>query len=119
MIPENITNRWVFKEKRDCKGTISYKARLVARGFEQGNISILHVHAPVAKLSTFRIFLSICNKYNLILDQLDVKNAFLNGVIKEKVHMKLPDGLKVCEKDKNKVCLLQKAIYGLKQAPKI
>lgn len=114
-----ISNRWVFREKESDEGKVLYKARLVARGFEKINTELSQVHAPVARLSTFRILLSICIKYNLFIEQLDVKNAFLNGIIKEKVYMKLPDGLKVNKKDKNKVCLLNKAIYGLKEAPKI
>lgn len=66
-----------------------------------------------------RILLSVCNQYNLFIEQLDVKNAFLNGCLKEKVFMKIPEGLKIKNTDKNKVCQLKRAIYGLKQAPKI
>lgn len=114
---EIISNRWVFKIKENEEGEKVYKARLVARGFEQYYLND-QIHAPVARLSTLRILLSICNKFDLFLVQLDVKNAFLNSEIKEKVFMKIPEGLQVSEKDKDKVILLNKAIYGLKQAPK-
>lgn len=114
-----ISNRWVFRIKEDSQGKEIYKARLVARGFEQDINEISQIHAPVAKLSTFRILLSVCNYYNLLIEQLDVKNAFLNGIIEEVVYMKIPEGLLVSENDRNKVCQLNKAIYGLKQAPKV
>lgn len=113
---EVISNRWVFRVKEVCAG----KSVLVARGFEQTNFTNLsEIHAPVAKLSTLRILLTVCNNYDLFLEQLDVKNAFLNGSLNETIFMKIPQGLEVANSEKNKVYLLKKAIYGLKQAPKM
>lgn len=119
--PENqeiISNRWVFKIKENNQGKHTYKARLVARGFEQNLGEFSQIHAPVARLSTLRVLLSVCNHYNLVLEQFDVKNAFLNSNLEETIFMKIPEGLKILEDDKGKVCLLKRAIYGLKQAPK-
>lgn len=115
-----ISNRWVFRKKENDQGKVVYKARLVARGFEQTHFGqISQIHAPVARLSTLRIFLSICNNFDLILEQFDVKNAFLNSDMTDEAFMNIPEGLKISKNDKNKVCLLRKAIYGLKQAPKL
>lgn len=115
---EVIGNRWVFRQKKDNEDRSIYKARLVARGFEQTFGEFNQIHAPVAKLSTLRVLLSITNNFGLFLEQLDVKNAFLHSDIQEDIFMKIPEGLTVSKKDKDKVCLLKKAIYGLKQAPK-
>jgi len=54
---------------------------------------------------------------NLELEQLDVKTAFLHGELDEKIHMTQPEGF-IKEGDKNKVCLLKKFLYGLKQSPR-
>lgn len=114
-----IKNKWIFKRKYDADGSIDkYKARLVAKGYTQKqNIDFKETFAPVTKMSTIRLLLSIAAEYDLEVEQMDVKTAFLNGELKEEIYMEQPNGFE----DKNhpdKVCLLKKAIYGLKQAPK-
>lgn len=60
-----VSSKWVFKIKNN-NGNIQYKARLVARGFEQNDIiNVNEIYAPVAKLATFRLFLAIATKLNL------------------------------------------------------
>lgn len=108
--PENtevISSKWVFKVK-DMGEKKIYKARLVARGFEQADCD-MQVYSPVARLPTFRVFMSVANKMGLAVYQMDVVGAFLHGNIKENVYLKLPDG---------KVCKLNKSLYGLKKSPK-
>lgn len=107
--------KWVFTTKIDEHGNpVRHKARLVAKGFSQQYLSDYNeTFAPVARISTFRFLLAFSNQYNLLVHQMDVKTAFLNGVLKEEVFMKLPEGIKA---DANKVCKLNKALYGLKQA---
>ncbi|KAG5875031.1 hypothetical protein JTB14_008140 [Gonioctena quinquepunctata] len=57
-----IDCKWVFKEKKDEVGNIvKYKARLVARGFQQTSECILDIYTPVAKLPSVRFFSTICN----------------------------------------------------------
>ncbi|KAE8716080.1 Detected protein of unknown function [Hibiscus syriacus] len=95
-----------------------YKARLVARGFTQTyEIDFTETFAPVAKLNTVRVLISLVVNCDWKLYQLDVKNAFLNGKLKEEAYMKLPPGLKSVE-GSNKVCKLNKSLYGLKQSPR-
>ncbi len=113
--PENkkvLTTRWIFREKSDGTNNI-LKARLVARGFEKLNEDIDQIRAPVAKLSTFRMFLSVCCKNACFIKQIDIKNAYLNGKLMEDVYIEIP---KYIQAPKNKVFKLKKAMYGLKEA---
>jgi len=113
-----LFTKWVFKIKSLENGEQLHKARLVARGFEQEEncFDIFDVYAPVTKLNTFRVLIAVAAKFDLEITQMDVCSAFLYSEIGEEVYLKIPEGLKV--KDGNKYCKLNKAIYGLKKAPK-
>jgi len=116
-----IDSKWVFKIKSDGKNQ-NFKARLVVRGFLDSNVyDLTETYAPVARLSLVRCLLSIANKFKMSLHQLDVKTAFLNGDLPDnpKIFMKIPDGYRCSTATKeNKVCLLRKALYGLRVSPK-
>lgn len=114
-----IDSKWIFKIKSD-KGNPKYKARLVIRGFKDTNEYDLHdTYAPVASMPTVRMIFAIINKYNLDAVQMDVKTAFLNGIITEDIYMEIPEGINCPnERKANKVCKLKKALYGLKISSK-
>ena len=94
----------------------TYKARLVAKGFKQKHgIDYDETFSPVAMLKSIRILLAIVAYHDYEIWQMDVKTAFLNGNLVEDVYMTQPDGF-VLDGKTNMVCMLQKSIYGLKQA---
>ena len=111
-----LTAKWVFKLKRDEVGNvIKFKARLVARGFQQQEgRDFTETYAPVARSESIRILLAIATIKQLSVERFDVSTAFLHGTLEEDVYVDAPDGVKV----RSGECLkLIKALYGLKQAP--
>ncbi|CAH0723982.1 unnamed protein product, partial [Brenthis ino] len=86
MLPKGIkaiNNKWVFRIKENPSQEIQYKARLVARGFEQTDMDGAEVYAPVASLTTFRTMLAVAARKKLPVYQMDVTGAFLYGDIDE------------------------------------
>ncbi|KAJ4702077.1 Retrovirus-related Pol polyprotein from transposon TNT 1-94 [Melia azedarach] len=111
--------KWVYKVKQNSKGEIErYKARLVAKGYSQrAGIDYDEVFAPVARLETVRLIISLAAQNKWKIHQMDVKSAFLNGVLEEEVYIQQPTGFEV-KGQEDKVLKLRKALYGLKQAPR-
>ncbi|GJU73470.1 retrovirus-related pol polyprotein from transposon TNT 1-94 [Tanacetum coccineum] len=105
--------------KKDELGTIiRNKARLVAQGFSQEEgIKYDETFAPVAKIEAIEIFLAYATYMKFIVFQMDVKSAFLNEKLNEEVYVKQPPGFENSE-FLDYVCKLDKALYGIKQAPR-
>jgi len=114
-----IEVKWVFKTKLKPDGSVAkYKARLVAKGFMQRKgIDFSEVFALVARLETIRMIVALASWKNWSLRQLDVKSAFLNGMLDEEVFITQPLGF-VSKGNEHKVLRLRKALYGLRQAPR-
>ena len=114
-----VGSKWIFKTKFKSDGSVErHKARLVARGFTQTyGVDYKETFAPVAKMNTVRVLLSLALNHDWSLHQMDVKNAFLHGELEEEVFMQLPPG-HPNSSDPNLVCKLHKAIYGLKKSPR-
>ncbi|CAI7740724.1 unnamed protein product, partial [Closterium sp. NIES-54] len=108
---------WVFRVKTDAEGRLERcKTRLVIKGFQQREgIDFQEVFAPVAKAPTLRLLLAAAAICGWKVEQMDVKTAFLYGVVDEEIYMKQPEGY---DDGSGRVCRLNKAIYGLKQAPR-
>ncbi|KAI3791050.1 hypothetical protein L2E82_04605 [Cichorium intybus] len=114
---KTVGYKWIFKKKTDMDGNVhTFKARLVAKGFTQTpGIDYDDTFSPVTKIKSIRIMLAIAAFHDYEIWQMDVKTAFLNGKLTEDVYMNQPEGF-VDAKYPNKVCKLEKSIYGLKQA---
>ena len=117
-VQKAVGSKWIFKKKIEVsqQSVVRFKARLVAKGYtQQEGIDYNEVFSPVVKHSSIRIMLAIVNHLDWELHQLDVKTAFLNGELEETIFMEQPEGFKV-KGQEDKVCLLKKSIYGLKQS---
>nr|GEZ90255.1 retrovirus-related Pol polyprotein from transposon TNT 1-94 [Tanacetum cinerariifolium] len=114
-----IKTKWIFKNKKDESSlVIRNKARLVAVGYyQQEGIDYDETFAPVARIEAIRLFLAYASHKDFTVFQMDVKTAFLNRILKEKVYVGQPPGF-VSKQYPDNVYALDKALYGLKQAPR-
>ncbi|GKA41346.1 retrovirus-related pol polyprotein from transposon TNT 1-94 [Tanacetum coccineum] len=89
-----ITIKRIYKVKLDeMGGILKNKAHLVARGYRQEEgIDFEESFAPVARLDVIRIFLAYAAHMNMIVYQMDVKKAFLNGILREEVYVSQSEG---------------------------
>ncbi|KAJ0817027.1 putative RNA-directed DNA polymerase [Helianthus annuus] len=114
-----LGTRWVFRNKQDSAGVIvRNKARLVVQGFRQiEGLDYDEVYAPVARLEAIRIFLAYASYMGFTVYQMDVKTAFLYGDVKEEIFVEQPPGF-VHPDHPDYAYKLDKALYGLHQAPR-
>ncbi|WVZ83075.1 LOW QUALITY PROTEIN: hypothetical protein U9M48_030255 [Paspalum notatum var. saurae] len=116
LLPSSATPimcKWVYKIKTHSDGSIEcYKARLVARGFQQEyGRDYEETFAPVAHRTTIHTLVAVSSVHRWAISQLDVKNAFLHGKLQEEVYMHPPPSYLVPNGH------LRHSLYGLKQAP--
>lgn len=104
--------KWMFI---NLVGSISrLKARLVAKGYAQTYGMDYHdTFSPVAKLISLRLLISLAATFDWPLHQLDIKNAFLNGDLQEKVYIEQPPSF-VAQGEYAKVCRQGKSLNGMK-----
>ena len=109
--------KWIFKTKLNADGSVNkHKARLLVKGYSQEpGIDYNDTFAPVSRLDTIKLLLILVAQTGWLVWQLDVKFAFLNGTLNEEIYSEQPKGFKE-DITTNKVYLLEKDLYGLKQA---
>ena len=115
----NIVTRWLFRNKKDDKWIVIHnKAMLVAQGYnQQEGIDYNETYALVARLEAIRLFLAFASHKGFKVYQLDVKSAFLYEKVQELVYVSQPPGFTDPEY-LDRVYKLDKALYGLHQAPR-
>ena len=125
LVPKPVDRRalgvkWVFKTKYLPSGRVEkFKARLVALGYlQKEGVDFRETYAPVAHMTSMRLIIGVASSLGLVLEQLDVDSAFLNGFIDAEVYLKQPPGF-VNPKYPDHVYRLLKSLYGLKQAGRI
>lgn len=112
-----IDTRWVYKVKRSTdNSTVKLKSRLVARGFEQEyGVNYFDTYAPVVKNSSVRLLMSIAVQKRWKVEQIDIRNAYVNSAIDTDLYIEQPEGF-IWEDKKKFVLKLKKSLYGLKQS---
>ncbi|GJR44635.1 ribonuclease H-like domain-containing protein [Tanacetum coccineum] len=115
-----IGTKWVYRNKKDKRGiVIRNKDRLDAQGYTQEEgIDYDEVFDPVARIEAIRLFLTYASFKDFVVYQMDVKSAFLYGKIEEEVYVHQPSGFEDPEFS-YKVYKVEKALYGLHQAPEL
>jgi Reverse transcriptase (RNA-dependent DNA polymerase) len=110
--------KWIYKKKRDINGLVKqFKVRLVAKGFAQEyGIDYNKVFAPTLRHTSFKLIIIIAASIpGYKTKHKDTKTAFLNANVSDDIYVQVPEGLNVGH---NKVLKLNKALYGIKQAPR-
>lgn len=89
-----VGTKWIFKNKTDTQGlVVRNKACLMAQGYTQiEGVDFDETFAPVARVESIRLLLAISCVLNFTLFQMDVKSAFLNGILQEEVYIEQPKG---------------------------
>lgn len=108
-----LPTRFVFQRKYDDKGKlVRHKARLVVRGFLQGDVE--NKFAPVVDFTTIRTALAVAVQKGYTVHQMDVRTAFPHGRIDSDVYIRAPEGVELCKSEQ--VLKLRRGLYGLKLA---
>jgi len=127
---EPIGCKWIYKRKINPDGSTRYKARLVIKGYEQWEgIDYDETYAPDSKMATFRLILALATQYGWDVDHMDVVTAFLNPRIdRDNIYIEMPLGIDWLVSSgrvssgrvsSGRVLILRKALYGVKQAPRL
>ena len=112
-----LTGRWVFKLKFKADSTIKRKSRWVVHRYrQQHGIDYDETYAAVVKATSYRVIIAWAANHGLRLSQMDVVTAFLYGLLDDLVYVIQPTGY---EDSTGRICKLLRALYKLKQAPRI
>ena len=114
-----VTSKWIYKIKHATDGNLKkHKARFVTRGFSQKDgIDYEETFSPVAIYTSIRSVLALATVMKWKIHQMDVKTAFLKGLVEEEVYVEKPLSFETHDKESH-VCRLKKSMYSLKQEPR-
>ncbi|RUS71344.1 hypothetical protein EGW08_020887 [Elysia chlorotica] len=109
-----VGGKWAFAVKDNQNDAPTFKARFIAKGYSQTqDIDYEETFSPTAHMSSLRALMQISVQNNMIINQMDMKSAYLNAPIDYEIYVKQPEGYENCEK---LVLRLNKSLYGLKQS---
>ena len=95
-VPEDrkiVGGRWVYTVKPGPNNEEQYKARFVAKGYSQTpDIDYDETFSPTARITSMKVLLQLAVKYDLLVDQMDVKTAYLNAPIDCELYTEQPEG---------------------------
>ena len=108
--------KWVYRTNMVVDGSYkNYKEILVSKVFYQVHgMDYRETFAPVAKMDTIMLVLSIATSKRWKVHHMDVKTDFIHGDLHEEIYMQNLEGF---IHDPSLVFILKKSLYGLKQAP--
>ena len=106
---QTVGGRWVYAVKESAGGTLTLKARYVAKGYSQTkDIDYFETYAPTTQMTSIRVLMQLAAKLDLTVHQLDVKTAYLNAPIDCEIYLEQAEGYEVPGKDKKLVSKLNK-----------
>ena len=112
---KTIKRRWTYVMKSNGR----YKARLIAKGYTQvQGIDYEETFSLVARYQSIWYLLVHAPLQDWEIEAMDVKLAYLHGVLEEEIYMEQPEGF-IAQGDEDKVCKLMRSLYGLKQAGRV
>jgi hypothetical protein len=113
-----IGTKWVFRNKLNEFGQVTRnKARLVCKRYAWvEGIDFEETFSPIAIMEEIHLILAYACSKNIKMYPMDVKSTFLNGELEEEVYIEQPKRFQLSE-NADYVCKLNKALYGIKQAP--
>ena len=110
---------WVHTIKEVTGGDITYKARFVVKGYSQvKRIDFQETFAPTVNIVSARVLCQLAAQHSLILQQMDVKTAYLNAPIDYEIYIEQAKGFETPNSSETEkaVYKLNKSLYGLKQS---
>lgn len=119
-VAKSVGTTWVFREKWAPTGAfVKHKARLCAQGFTQvEGVDYDETYAPTDSKAELRVLVAVAADQDLEIHKMDAVAAFLNGVPKETIYLRVPQGFDIPGRTERTVLKVNKSIYGLKQSPR-
>ena len=113
-----VGGRWVYAVKGNREDGTLYKARYVAKGYNQVHgIDYFETFSPTARMESVRILMQVSVQEKMLVHQMDVKSTYLHAPLECDIYVTQPEGYVETTADGNKlVWKLQRSLYGLKQS---
>ena len=113
-----IDDRWVFAIKKNAENNIvRWKARWMTKDFRQrAEVDYFEIYSEIVKIMIWQLIFALIIKYDYEIHHVDIITAFLESTLNEKIYVKQS---KKFEKIFDLICFLLKALYDLKQSPRV